>query len=591
MAHSVGWTPSADAAFRIGSGAGFLRGTESPPRTRAKYGRRPVARRASTSATHASRVSRSVPSMSKRTARSRGTSRLLLSEPPDVVAHMVSGLDRLAFLLAGHRGSVHDRAPDRERPAVLLVPDPDDVARANPGVCVHDARRHHVRPVVDEPHGSHVDRDGPLLRGEGEQPADRRRDAAFEEDRDRVVPPQQQAVRPGLRLVERGVVQRNLHAELIFEPAEEVRRLLPAEPGAPTDLRGHSDSGTRPGKIILVWASRYLSMQTIEVSRTQRPRTAGPEHATKSDPVAVPGRPSFARGCPAPTSARRAPHHTIHPGLPDSARGPRRTRPWPASVDPDATGTRPFAGTRGRGRPWSHESRRRSPRAPPPSGRGRREDPRGGEVPRRPAPRFRRGPRWRRPVCRGPSGPARVRVPRRPSRGPPPFETMLPHPWPDRGPGMCDRPRANPGNPLERGSVTLPPGRGRPPPGRPAAGGWKAGAMGRPHGPSTPQRHIRRSPRRSAPGPRAGPPDDIGAPRSPARSPEKPGNTGALPRSTVPPRARSPSLRGFSRETPTPRRTIHSGSACCSAHRAPPRAARDGGGLPPSPSTRGRSSG
>src|SRR5439155_1427659 len=217
-----------------------------------------AARPASNAATHASRVSRSVPSMSKRTARSRGTSRLLLSEPPDVVAHMVSGLDRLAFLLAGHCGSVHDRAPNRERPAVLLVRDPDDVARANPGVCVHDAR-------------------------------------------------------------------------------------------------GHSDSGTRPGKIILVWASRYLSMQTIEVSRTQRPRTAGPEHATKSDPVAVPGRPSFARGFPAPTSARRAPHHTIHPGLPDSARGPRRTRPWPASVDPDATGTRPFAGTRGRGRPWSHE--------------------------------------------------------------------------------------------------------------------------------------------------------------------------------------------------------------------------------------------
>src|SRR5438445_323570 len=46
-----------------------------------------AARPASNAATHASRVSRSVPSMSKRTARSLGTSRLLLAEPPDLVAH------------------------------------------------------------------------------------------------------------------------------------------------------------------------------------------------------------------------------------------------------------------------------------------------------------------------------------------------------------------------------------------------------------------------------------------------------------------------------------------------------------------------
>src|SRR5712691_4571869 len=76
-----------------------------------------AARPASNAATHASRVSRSVPSMSKRTARSCGTSRLLLSEPPEVVADVVDRLDRLAFLFAGHRRSVHDRAPDRERPA------------------------------------------------------------------------------------------------------------------------------------------------------------------------------------------------------------------------------------------------------------------------------------------------------------------------------------------------------------------------------------------------------------------------------------------------------------------------------------------
>src|SRR5947208_5052414 len=76
-----------------------------------------AARPASNAATHASPVWRSVPSMSTRTARSRGTSRLLLSEPPDLVAPMVSGLARLAFLLARHCGPVHERALTREPPA------------------------------------------------------------------------------------------------------------------------------------------------------------------------------------------------------------------------------------------------------------------------------------------------------------------------------------------------------------------------------------------------------------------------------------------------------------------------------------------
>src|SRR5437879_8365582 len=101
-----------------------------------------AARPASNAATHASRVSRSVPSMSKRTARSLGTSRLLLAEPPDLVAHVVDRLDRLAFLLPGHCGSFHDRPSDRTRPAVILVPDPKDVVRTAPGVGRHDARPH-----------------------------------------------------------------------------------------------------------------------------------------------------------------------------------------------------------------------------------------------------------------------------------------------------------------------------------------------------------------------------------------------------------------------------------------------------------------
>src|SRR2546430_17405584 len=101
---------------------------------------RTAARPASNAATQASRVSRSVPSMSNRTARSRGTSGLLFAEPPDLVADGMDRLDRLALFLPGHRGSVHDPAPDRDRPAVLLVPDPAEIACSKPGVRVDDPR-------------------------------------------------------------------------------------------------------------------------------------------------------------------------------------------------------------------------------------------------------------------------------------------------------------------------------------------------------------------------------------------------------------------------------------------------------------------
>src|SRR2546422_10040699 len=108
--------------------------------------------------------------MSNRTARSRGTSGLLFAEAPDLVADVVDRLDRLALFLPGHRGSVHDCAADRERPAVLLVPDPNDIACANPGVRVDNPRGHHVRAVVDETYRAHVDRDGPFLRGKARRP-------------------------------------------------------------------------------------------------------------------------------------------------------------------------------------------------------------------------------------------------------------------------------------------------------------------------------------------------------------------------------------------------------------------------------------
>src|SRR2546427_605882 len=74
----------------------------------------------------------------------------------------------------------------------------------------------------------------------GEAPADRRSDSSFEEDRDRVVVPQQQAMGAGLRLVERHVVQRHFHTKFVGESAEEVRRLLAAKSRTPTNLHGHS---------------------------------------------------------------------------------------------------------------------------------------------------------------------------------------------------------------------------------------------------------------------------------------------------------------------------------------------------------------
>src|SRR2546428_13909236 len=110
---------------------------------------RMAARPASNAATHALRVSRSVPSMSKRTARSLGTSRLLLAEPPDLVAHGADRLDRLAFLLGGHRGSVHAGLYNRNRPAVRLVPYLDDVDPADRPGRRHSSRTRALLTGVD----------------------------------------------------------------------------------------------------------------------------------------------------------------------------------------------------------------------------------------------------------------------------------------------------------------------------------------------------------------------------------------------------------------------------------------------------------
>src|SRR6266545_1181448 len=148
---------------------------------------RPVVRIAasapSNAATHASRVSRSVPSMSNSTARTGRTSGLLLPEPPDLVSDMVDRLDRLAFLLPRHRRPVHPSSADGERSDVLLVPDPHDVALPNRRIRIDDAGRHHVGAVVDEPDGAHVDRHGAFRPGEREEAPDRRHDVLTEEER------------------------------------------------------------------------------------------------------------------------------------------------------------------------------------------------------------------------------------------------------------------------------------------------------------------------------------------------------------------------------------------------------------------------
>src|SRR5256712_3562500 len=209
---------------------------------------RTAVRPASNASTQPSRVSRRVPSTSNRTARSRATSGLLLPEPPDLVADVVNRLDRLALLLAGHRRAVHDRAPDRERTAVLLVPDPDHVGHANPGIRIHDPRRHHVGPVVDEADRPHVDGHRTLRRREREETADRRDDVSVQEQSNRLVLPQQEPVRPGLRFVKQHLVRGNRHAEFVGETPEKLGCLFPSEARPPADLQGHFDSPKRAGE-------------------------------------------------------------------------------------------------------------------------------------------------------------------------------------------------------------------------------------------------------------------------------------------------------------------------------------------------------
>src|SRR5919198_3112470 len=153
--------------------------------------RRTAAVPASNAAIHASRVSSRVPSTSKRTARTAGTSGLLL-QPPDLVSDMVEGLDRLALLLPRHRRAIEDRAAHGEGPSVLLVADPDDVPRADRRVGVHDPRGHDVRAVVDEADRPHVDGHRALRRGEREQAADGRGEISVDEQGNRLLPPKQE---------------------------------------------------------------------------------------------------------------------------------------------------------------------------------------------------------------------------------------------------------------------------------------------------------------------------------------------------------------------------------------------------------------
>src|SRR2546430_5761131 len=224
--------------------------------------RRTAARPASNARIQASRVSSSVPSTSNRPARIRGMSGLLLSEPPQVVADIVERLDRLPLLLAGHRLSVHDRPADGERSAVLLVADPHDVSGANRRVRLHNPWGHHVGPVVDEPDRPHVDGHPTLGRGKRQERAHGRSDLVAQQEDDRFVPAEHEAVGARLRLVDRGVVLRDGHPELIRETAEEVRDVLASKPRAATDLQGHADLGMRPRKITLGRRWLYLSIES-----------------------------------------------------------------------------------------------------------------------------------------------------------------------------------------------------------------------------------------------------------------------------------------------------------------------------------------
>src|SRR6266540_1385602 len=97
-----------------------------------------AARAPSNAATHASRVSRSVPSMSNRTARTGRTSGLLLPEPPDLVSDMVDRLDRLAFLLPRHRRPAHPSLADGARSEVLYALALHDVALPDRRIRVDD---------------------------------------------------------------------------------------------------------------------------------------------------------------------------------------------------------------------------------------------------------------------------------------------------------------------------------------------------------------------------------------------------------------------------------------------------------------------
>src|SRR5712691_7239442 len=206
-----------------------------------------TARPASNAAIHASRVSNRVPSISKRTVSIRRTSGLLLAEAPNFVADVMDRLDRLAFLLAGHRRPVHEGATHSEGTPVLLVAYPDDVSRPDPGIGLDDSRGHDVRPVVDEPDRPHVDDHRAFRRRECEEPTNRRSDPAFDEERDRFVLFEEETPRTGLGLVQRPVVDGHNHPEFLGEPTEKIRGFFPAEPCPPSNLEGHPKSAGMRG--------------------------------------------------------------------------------------------------------------------------------------------------------------------------------------------------------------------------------------------------------------------------------------------------------------------------------------------------------
>lgn len=127
---------------------------------------------------------------------------------------MVERLDGLPLLPTGHRGSVDEGPTDREGPTVPLVPDPDEVSRADRRVRLRDPWRHDVRSVRDVGYGPHVDGHLPTRRRMGEEAAHGRDDRVVHEEGERIVAEDEKTKLAGFRLIDHRVLRQDGDPEL-----------------------------------------------------------------------------------------------------------------------------------------------------------------------------------------------------------------------------------------------------------------------------------------------------------------------------------------------------------------------------------------